>query len=198
MTVYELSVQWTLGGTVLGKTFFHLGGAAPTISPLPTFFDAIKGGFPGVFSWDISPYWKILQESDGKMVGIGGTGPAPRITPTGPNAYVPQAGVQVKWDTNGFVNGRRVSGMTYLVPVCSSQFGADGKVLAALCNTINAAADVMRIAYGTGLVIWSRPLFEKDANGHPTDVLKRPGSIHPVTSVTTPVKPVTLNGRRDP
>lgn len=197
MTIAQLQVTWKglPGGD--GFSFFYVRSTAASISPLPTFFDALKAFFPSRLSWVINPFWKLIDETNGKMTGAGGGGPQPTITATGPDAFPPNAGAQVRWETPDFVNGRRVKGRTYLVPMCGSFFGSNGLFTANTAGQINAAADVMRSAYTGNLVVWSRPLFEKDANGNPTDVLKRAGSVHTVTTTVCPTKVVTLNGRRD-
>lgn len=197
MTIAQLTVKWDKLTGLPGYSFFYVRSTAASISPIPTFLDAIKQFFPVPLEWTVSPFWKLIDETNGKATGAGGGGPEPKIAATGGTAYAPQSGVQIKWDSGEFVNGRRVKGRTYLVPTVNTRWMAGGVADPVMTNTINAAADVMRQAYTGNLVVWARPLFELDADGHPTEVLKRPGSIHTVLTTTCPTKSVTLNARRD-
>lgn len=197
MTIAQLQVTWKglPGGD--GFSFFYVSSTAASISPLPTFFDAIKAFFPLKINWVVNPFWKFIDETTGKMTGAGGGGPQPTITATGADAFAPQTGVQVRWETAGFENGRRVKGRTYLVPCVGAQFGSNGVPSATMCNTINAAADVMRQAYTGNLVVWHRPLYDYDVPEGSDPILKRPGKSIAVTSTVCPTKAVTLNARRD-
>jgi len=62
---------------------------------------------------------------------------------------------------------------------------------------MQAAAAQMIVNMAQSFVIWSRPVFVKDADGKPTDVIDRPGSMHKVSTATVPNKSVVLRGRRD-
>lgn len=198
MTIAQLQVTWKGLTGLPGYSFFYVRSTAASIAPLPTFFSAISQFFPVPLTWEINPFWKFIDEANGQLTGGGGGGPMPTIAATGATAYAPQSGVQVKWDTGEYHDGRRVKGRTYLVPTVNTQWAAGGVAVQTMCNTINAAADVMRTQFTGNLVIWHRPIFEKDANGKPTDVVKRAGLAAAVQTVTTPTKAVTLNRRRDP
>ena len=198
MTIAQISATWTgiTGGT--GYTFLYVRSTAASPTQLQTFFEAIKTYFPAVLNIQVPNTGRLIDESNGKMTGVWGAGATATTTGTGSSGYSGQTGAQVKWDTNGFVNGRHVRGRTFLVPLSLNNWGTDGLLYAATCNAINAAATTMISNYTGNLVVWARPLFEKDANGDPTDVIKRAGSIHTVSTATTPRKPATLRGRRDP
>jgi len=95
------------------------------------------------------------------------------------------------------VNGHRVSGLTYVVPIVSTQYATSGILLTNFCTTLNTAATTFITQMAQSFIIWARPLFEKGADGKPTDVIKRAGSFHKVGTSTVPSKSVVLRGRRD-
>lgn len=195
--VTQWSVKWSGLTGLPGYSFFYSSSNTTGKDALTFFFDGIKAFFPTPLKWEISPFWKDFDVATGKMVNEGGGGVLASINATAANSYAPQAGAQVKWSTGGFSNGRHVVGRTYLVPLVASQLTTGGLITATCANTIAAAADAVRGSWGGQQVIWSRPLFETGADGKPTDVIKRAGTIHTVVTVTVPTKMATLNSRRD-
>lgn len=180
-----------------GYTFTYFN--APNLQPsqVAIFFDSIKAFFPTGLTWLTDPTIIELDETNGKMTGTRlGDAPA-TIAATGSANYVPQAGCQVKFFTTGFVNGRAVRGRWFLVPMITSTWTSYGAILSTTAASIKAAAQALRSASGATLCVWSRPVWQLDAQGKPTDVLKRPGSQFQITSIDVPLKSVTLNSRRD-
>lgn len=197
MTIAQLQVTWSGLTGLPGYSFFYVRSTAASIGPIPVFLDAIKTYFPAPLTWNVNPVWKLLDETNGKMTGVGGGGAQPAIAAQGSTSYASAQGAQIKWGTNGFNRGRRVWGRTYLVPLIQAAHGAGGLITSTTVGTINSAAEVMRQAYTGNMVVWSRPVFEKDADGKPTDVVKYPGTIYDIVSTTTPTKSVVLTRRRD-
>lgn len=198
MSIIRLKTTWNSANIGFpGYTFFYVATDTLTPSLVAAFWSAIAAYFPPSLNWTVSGDKVVIDEATGKMISAT-TGPgAGPIAGTGTTTYVAQAGAQVKWGTAGIVDGKHVTGRTYLVPMTTTQFVAGGTINQTTCNTINAAADALRTSSGAQLCIWSRPVFKKDANGHPTDEILRPGTRHLVTGVATPTKSVTLNSRRD-
>ena len=198
MTISRVRSVWTGLNGLPGYTFFYYVGNTGMTADLPIFWDSIKQFLPTPLAITIDNVVTEIDEKTGKMTGthVGNGGGI--ITGTGSTAYVAQAGAQVKWYTGGFNRGRKVVGRTYLVPLQSTAWGSGGLIQAATCNTINAAADVLRSRSGGTLCVWSRPVFVKDANGKPTDVIEHEGSTYVITSTAVPTKSVTQNRRRDP
>lgn len=198
MTIAQISAKWDGLTGLPGYTFVYVRSTASSPNPLQAFFEAIKSYLPLPLTVQVPNSGRLIDETNGKMTGVWGAGTTTTTSASGVNTYPPQAGAQVKWDTNDFVNGRRVRGRTYIVPLTTSAFSSGGLIGSTVANAINAAATTMISSYTGNLVIWSRPLFELDADGNPTEVLKRAGSIHTVSTSTCPLKSVTLNRRRDP
>jgi hypothetical protein len=197
--ISRIKTTWQSSGLAgfPGYTFTYFN--APNLQPsqVAIFWDSIKAYFPTQMSWLVDPTIVELDETNGKMTGTR-VGDAPAaVQATGSANYVPQAGCQVKWYTTGFVNGKAVRGRWFLVPMITSTWTSYGLINTTTTGAIKAAANALRSASGATLCVWSRPLWELDAQGKPTDVLKRPGSAYQITSVDVPLKSVTLNSRRD-
>jgi hypothetical protein len=200
VTIAQIQASWTgLPGGV-GFTTIYVRSTAANPSPFLTFFQTIASRLPAVATVTVPSTGRLLDEATGKMTGVWNQGGGGAVGGTSSNTFAPQSGAQVKWDTGGFSNGRHVRGRMFIIPLSNAQYSTTlpGTIDQAACNVINGAATAMITAFAGNLVVWQRPLYERDSNGNPTDVLKRPGTVSTVTTATTPVKPATLRGRRDP
>jgi hypothetical protein len=197
MTISQLVMRWEQAGVPSGFTVIHSSNVLPSPGPLQTFAQSLITYVPATFTLTVPNTGRLIDETTGKMTGIWSQGSQTSVVCTGVGPYAAASGAQVKWDTNGFVNGHRVAGMSYLVPIVSGQFTTSGILLTAFCTAVNNAATTLITGMAQSFVIWARPLYEKDANGVPTDVLKRPGSFHKVSTSTVPNKSAQLRGRRD-
>lgn len=200
MSIRQYRMDWTgLPGGV-GYSFFYTTTAVDATSNIPPMVDAIKQYFPTPLIWKGDGSYRTINEVDGTLENVTVSQVPWTVSATGANTYMPQAGAQTKWFTNGFPDGRRVVGRTYWVPTITGALAVDGKLSATLCNTINAAADAFRSRNGGEQVVWHRPIFETPPDPKPpgyVPVVKRPGSYARIVSCTTPTKPATLNARRD-
>lgn len=197
MTIRQYPVSWTglVGGT--GYSFFYTSTAVDISGVISPLFDAIKAFFPGPLVWKFPGLYRELDETNGQLTNVVQGADAGSVAATGTNAYIPQAGAQIRWNTSGFPHGRRVVGRTYLVPLHSSYYGINGLITSTTANTINAAADALRSRAGGELSVWHRPILEKNPDPTLPDIVKRPGSRWPVTGTVCPTKSATLNSRRD-
>lgn len=101
------------------------------------------------------------------------------------DSYAAPAGACVTWNTAGIVNGRRVRGRTFIVPVARNGYDTDGTLAAALVNALDTAAANLVTASAGGLLVWHRPV---SGSG---------GSAHPVTGHRVRDKIAVLRSRRD-
>lgn len=198
MSIYRLKTSWIGPFPGLpGYTFVYTSGPNLQPSQLAIFWDAIKQFFPLQLKWHVDPNITTIDEVTGKMTAST-PGDAPvDVAATGSANFVPQAGAQLKLYTQGFANGRHVVGRWFLVPMITSSWTTNGLLLAATCNSINAAADVLRSSSGQTLCVWHRPVYKKAPVEGDPPVLVRPGAAYGVTSTAVPTKSVTLNSRRD-
>jgi len=197
MTIAQMTIRWDKVGVPPGFSVLYSSNVLPSPGPLQTLALAIQPFIPPDFTLTVPNTGRLIDEVNGKMTGIWTQGSQTAVVGTGVGSYAPASGAQIKWDTGGFVNGHRVSGLTYLVPLVSTQYATSGVLLTNFCTTVNTAATTFITQMAQSFIIWARPLFEKDANGHPTDVIKRAGSFHKVGTSTVPSKSVVLRGRRD-
>jgi len=103
---------------------------------------------------------------------------------TGQPTYTKGVGVRCVWETAGVTGSRRVRGSTFVVPVSTGVWSADGDIETAVRTHMQTAADAYVVATATTNAIWSRP------------IPGRPGHASRILSAIVPDKVATLRSRR--
>lgn len=179
---------WSVPGGGTGYSVLHFttagtAAAAQIIADnVRAYFESIKGLFPDDVS--ISYESEVLDLDDaGTLLAVWAV--TPPSTTVGINAavYSRAAGARVDWGTDTIVNGRRLAGRTYLVPLASVCFTTTG-----LLTTVNQAEIVTKsqaFITATGLNrplrVWSRT--------HATSAT--------ASKASAPFQGAILRGRRD-
>lgn len=178
----DISGAGVVGASVM--TLYSGSSSAGLPAAAYTWLNASKANFPPNVTFTVPNGGDILLDTTGVLTGAwtdtgGGT-----VTGTGTGGFAIGVGARVVWGTSGIVNGRRVKGSTFLVPLMSGSFETDGRLRAATIAALNTPLQAFHTSMGTNQVIWSRP------------VPGRSGSSSTVTSATIPVNPATLRSRR--
>lgn len=185
----RVRVGWS-GVAVTGpgvSTFYTSGDGGDLQAGLHTFFTAIQTCFPNLKgAWEFPAGGEIIESTTGALTGAW-SGATPSSVPwAAPNAlWMQGVGARIRWDTDGFLRGRRVRGATFLVPLNSSMIDSDGTILGAYLTTITTAANALITAVPQ-MSIWSRP----------TTVGGTDGGSTPVTSAFVPDHVSWLVSRR--
>lgn len=168
------------------------GEAQSAVNAVRAFWDAIKAYLPNEITLSVSPVVDQYDYGTGALIGTVTAASVPAVvvgTDTG--NYSMAAGAKVNLNTTKILDGRRVRGGIYLVPLGATQFTNTGLVGAASRTAINTAGDTMRaslVTAGLALMVWSRPT----SPGPSTD-----GELSTVVAVETSEKTAILRGRRD-
>jgi hypothetical protein len=160
------------------------------MAPLKTFYAAIKQLFPLNLTFQIPTSGDIISEANGQVIGTWtGTGGGSETSSAGTGGYAGSAGAVLRWVTGGVVNGHRVVGRTYLVPMHQNSYATDGSLQATVQTTVQTAALALLGSYVDGLKVWARPT----PPGHPNP---RVGGIHTATSALVPDIAAVMRSRR--
>lgn len=190
MTMYRYRVTWSgFPGAPGVSTFYEeTGGAATLPAKLRTFFEACKAYLPSNVTISYPGSGDLIEESSGALSGDWsiGTTPANTVGTLG-QVYAAPVGIVVNWRTGGIVNGHRVRGRTFLVPV--QQDTATGVPNPTAIAAIQSAAAALVTSAPT-MVVWARPVLAPLPN-------PRAGTKHAVTAAQVPGKYVVLRSRRD-
>lgn len=127
----------------------------------------------------------VIDPISGVLVTTLAVTPPANIVGAGVAKYAAPAGACVSWVTSGVVDGHRVKGRTFLVPMDSSNFQTDGTISPSGITDITNAANAL-IAAAPEFVIWHRPA-SLAAGG---------GSAHPVLAFKLQDRVAVLTSRR--
>lgn len=187
MAINRLRVEWS-GNAVTGPgltTFYGTGFTAADMSAaVNDYFQAVRTLVPSGITWTTPMGGDVLDETTGELTGTWGSGGSFQTSSNLTGSYAAGVGVRHTLQTGTVVNGRRVRGSFFLVPLGTSCYDADGSINNARLTEIDTAAQALYAALNTEWVVWSRP----------TDT--RAGSAAEVTGVTTPDRVSWLRSRR--
>lgn len=193
MTMYRINAAWQNWPGAPGVTTFFQNPAIAQPNPgaIRTFFEAMKTALPAGLTVTVPGSGDLIEESNGQIAGAWSATPAPLpTTMQGAGAYAGNAGSVVHWLTTTVVNGRRVRGRSFLVPVVMSGFETNGSLTPSMVDGIRTAAQALVDTTPGHLVVWHRP--RKATPTQPASV----GSFAAVTGVRVPDLAISLRSRR--
>jgi hypothetical protein len=167
---FEYRVEWN--GSVItgaGISVFHSRGdgvatnattAQSMADRCRTLFDGIKALVPTGIIWTFPNEVTELDTATGVLTDVHSiTPPADVSSSAGSTSYSRPSGGRVDWNTSAIVNGRRLRGRTYFVPLAGSTQDGTGGITTTAIATLETAANAYR---NTGVftaatpVVWSR------------------------------------------
>ena len=195
--LFRVRASWTgFPGAPGVSTFYFLDINTATES-LHTLFDAMKTILPNDVVVTVGAAGDVIEDTTGALVDswvhaatlpVGGQSSAATAGP---------AGLLLGWDTSTILDGHRVRGKTFIVPVSSTQYGVNGSVLPAQQVAIKVATDAFLFEQSLSFVIWHRNRVARAATATHLAVTARAGGHGLVTSTRVPSKVVVLRSRRD-
>jgi hypothetical protein len=183
----KIDCVWTGFPGAPGHSVFYspATGTIP-VGPLADFFTAWGAFRPYLSNVAVPNSGDAIESTTGALDGSWASGDSANLAgATLSQIYAGPAGACVRWLTDGVVNGRRVRGRTFLVPLTAPSFQTDGTLLDSVRITIRDAAYNLVTAAAGGLHVWHRPV-----NG-------AGGSSHEITGVEVTDKVAVLRSRRD-
>lgn len=165
MAISRVSVRWAGFPGAPGYSNFHFQGSGTAADVqaeadlVDAFMDAARALMPSSVTVEVQSTIEILDDATGELTGYvtleepyeprGGAGGSTFSGPTG---------AVVNWLTNAVINGRRVRGRTFLVPLGTGAYQADGTLTPAALTTLNSAASILSGAgFTSGFGILTRP-----------------------------------------
>lgn len=163
------------------------------VSGVKGFFDAIAGLLPNNISITYPTAADVLNDVNGQLLGSVAITQPSVTTGTDIATWAAPAGAYVRWETGVIVDGRRLRGRTYIVPLSSAEYDDSGNLGSATITTLQSAANSMLTAAATAstwdYAVWHRPVIT-------AGVVTRNGSSSPVTSALVRDFTAVLKSRR--
>ena len=181
--IERLICTWRGGLGLPGYSTFYAVPGAGHQADYAAFLSGLAAGLPSGVTIEVPNTGDVIDDATGTLVGTWSGGTTTVVTGGAAGGYAAGIGVCVNWQTGGIVAGKRVRGRTFLCPVASGQFAADGSLTpAAQADYVTRVGALLTALGGDGL-IWSRP---------------RPalaGSSHPIVGFNVPDRPSALRSR---
>lgn len=153
--VVEYSGPQVKGNAVSVLHFLRTGTTPPDVAALGTAFNIVKQLLPVGVTITIPAAGDVIDETTGTLTGTWATGTATNIACTGAATAAAGVGGCVTWNTSMVVNGRRLRGRTFVVPLNTGCYDNDGTLVADVLGVMNSfAAQVQAV---TGFSVWHRP-----------------------------------------
>lgn len=199
----RVNVAWQNwpGAPGLSQFYFLNSGMQTSVDALRTFYNALSTMLPTGLTIQVPGTGDIINDADGKIVNSWTvTTPPTVVTASGTGTYAGNAGAVVHWLTSGVINGRRIRGRTFLVPLISTQFESNGSLSATALSSIGTAASALRTSVGANFRVWRRPVLAHTKydpkTGQPTQVAAVAGSNSDVVNHRIPDLAISLRSRR--
>lgn len=198
MPLIRYRVAWSNWPGAPGVSTHYFSTSVADFSPVRAFYLANKDLFPNLLTWTFPTSYDVINEVTGQLSSTVATAPQTAVSSAhSATAYSGTSGAVLRWSTNSVVNGNKVVGRTYLVPLAQDQYFTDGSLVGTFITTVTAAATALLAAYGDGLKVWARPFPGRtnDPGGKP-DIPARVGSFHTVVAATVPDFAAVMRSRR--
>lgn len=144
----------------------------------------VMGSFPALVSAYVPAEGDTIEVETGLLQNVWSGGSAGLLTGGQSGAYAAGAGVCITWLTAGIVNGHRVRGRTFLIPLGGSRFDTNGTILDATVSQLREYTGILLGQVGADFKILHRA---KDGHG---------GSAHSVTGYRIADRVSSLSSRR--
>lgn len=193
----RVTAEWSGFRGAPGYSNFYFDGPGPETPAIAqanaesvrAFFEAVRGSFPLALRIQIQPLVARINPATGELEDeIPLTTPLVVVSGSGNIVGSVVSGVCVNWRTSTIVDGRRVRGRTFLIPLQGGAYESDGTPSAGALAEFRAAATALatvNVGSPSELVIWKRPINREG------------GSTATVTSAQVSDKPAILRSRRD-
>jgi len=156
-TLAKVVALWQSWPGAPGYSVFYANNLNPALAPYQSFFETIKTLIPASTTISIQGSGVLIDDASGAVTGTySQTPPTPTLC-TGVGSYPGAAGAVVHWFTAGIVNGRRLRGRTFIVPIISTAFDTNGSLGTSQLTTISNAAATLAAASTANFRIWHRP-----------------------------------------
>lgn len=193
MAITRITAQWVgfRGAPGYSNFFFDdalLDEGSVTAAALAVrdFFQAARSHIPNGTNINVQATADILDETSGQITSVVDFAQPAVVTGLADAQYSAASGAVVNWNTQDYINGRRVRGRTFLVPLSTEAYDTNGDLTGETLTAIRDGANALVTAVlNAPLCVWHRPV-----NG-------AGGSAHVVSSATVPDMAAILRSRRD-
>lgn len=166
MDMLRVQALWTgFQGAPGYSSFYFAGGgglisdAGQVVSRVRDALEHLEAPLPTGVSIQISGTVEVIDSDSGQLVGYQDVDqPDPVVGDAAGTSYSAPSGAVVNWLTDDVRFGRRIRGRTFVVPLSSSAYQADGTLTNGALSSLNDFASAMRgWDFDSEFGVFSRP-----------------------------------------
>ena len=180
-----------------GVCTFYAINAPSVIGFVQSLWTAVITKMPTVVAAQVEGFGDTIEDTTGVISGSWSIAQPPQLHGGASGPYSAPSGACLTWLTGTVLDGRRVRGRTFLVPMSDTFYAADGRINPSDAVDLNAAcAQYVQNLGGAG-VVWHRPYAGRVAT---VKLKARPAHVggHAViTGSSVATKIAVLRSRRD-
>ena len=193
----RVRVAWTGFPGAPGVSTFYALSSTGVVGHLDTMFGAILAYFPADVTLLVEETGDLIEDTTGALTGAWSSSPVTPRVGIGSGAYSAPSGAAITWKSSTILDGKRLRGRTFLVPLTGTRFDSDGSLGSSAVTDIGEAAAALVTAEAGNLVIWHRPRIAAAATAYHPAVTARAGGHGPITASSVRDMAVVLRSRRD-
>lgn len=171
-SLHRVVLRWA-GPQIHGAavTVLHYSASdntAPPVAAIQAAFQGAAATFPGGITVTVPAEGETIDDKTGNLVGVWSASQENVATMSGTPEAAAGVGACITWNTGGIVTGlkgpRRLRGRTFLVPLSSADYQADGTIGGSSLQTLRTLANGLQ-ASGP-LAVWHRPTSKGASDGN--------------------------------
>jgi hypothetical protein len=165
-------------------------GLTETAVRLHNFWDAMEPYLPLSVRVNLPNVLEEIVATTGELVAEHSFIPGTVIAGAGTANFASAVGACINWRTIGIINGRKLVGRTFMVPLAASAYQSDGTIVDATRTALqNAAVTYADAGPGLGIdgAVWHRPSAPGASDG----------AVAGITTATVGDRVAVLRSRRD-
>lgn len=167
------------------------------LNSVHTFWSAVAPEMPGDVTMNVETSGDIIDDATGALVSAYSEAALAPIVGSASGGYAAPCGGLVRWNTATILDGRRLRGRTFIVPMTGFYDDAAGGFTDAQVAVIKSAADAFIAAQSASFVIWHRPAAARLAGEDGPARAAHAGGHGLVTGSGVTGKFAVLRSRRD-
>jgi hypothetical protein len=179
-----------------GVSTFYALDVATFLPSLKTLWDTLVNYQDNNVRAQVDNVGDIINDANGEITGAWAGDAQSVCTGSRSQPVAPASGYQVRWNTNTILDGHRLRGRTFVVPMATDQYTDQGLLVAGAQAAIYAAALEFQIEQSSSFVIWHRPFPGRAATATKPAKPAHDGGHGLVTTVAVPARTVVLRSRR--
>ena len=117
------------------------------------FWDTVKGAMPTDVSIKVENTGDLIEDTTGELTGAWSQAPVAAVLGSSLGKYGAPCGGIVRWETSTILDGHRLRGRTFIVPMSSDFYATDGSLDVAGIAAFQTAGSDLQSAEAATFVV---------------------------------------------